>query len=73
MPHHFTPLPRPGDTQAAMLHSLRRWLGEQAPFKRRAGLLASPLAIEPLWRGLHADLGLLGAGQLRRVAAVAGI
>ena len=68
----FTPLLRPDDTQAAMLHSLRRWLAEQAPFERRAALLASPQAIEPLWRGLQADLGLLGAGQPESAGGLGG-
>ena len=62
MAYDLTPVFSPDDTQAALHHSLQRWLAEQAPFERRAGLLASPGAIEPLWHGLQHDLGLLGAG-----------
>ena len=72
MAYDFTPVISPDETQAAMQHSLRRWLAEQAPFERRAGLLASPAAIEPLWRGLHADLGLLGAGQPEAAGGLGG-
>ncbi|MBL8352738.1 MAG: acyl-CoA dehydrogenase family protein [Burkholderiaceae bacterium] len=49
------------DTQALMQDSLARWLDDNAPFERRAALLASPEAIAPLWRGLSQELGLLGA------------
>ena len=49
------------DTQALMQDSLSRWLQDHAPFERRAGLLATPEAITPLWTGLTQSLGLLGA------------
>ena len=49
------------DTQALMQDSLVRWLADNAPFERRAALLASPESIRPLWRGLAQELGLLGA------------
>ena len=71
-PKMVAPVLRPDDTQAAMQHSLQRWLAGQAPFERRAGLLASPSAIEPLWHGLHHDLGLLGAGLPEAVGGLGG-
>ena len=63
MADHFTPVCRPDDTQAALQDSLRRWLGRNAPFDRRAGLLASPTAVLPAWQRLVDELGLLAAGQ----------
>ncbi|GCL61744.1 acyl-CoA dehydrogenase family protein [Pseudaquabacterium pictum] len=49
------------DTQALLQSSLQRWLQDNAPFERRAALLATPGAIQPLWTGLAQQLGLLGA------------
>jgi acyl-CoA dehydrogenase len=49
------------DTQTQLQDSLARWLADNAPFERRAALLATPQAITPLWRGLSHELGLLGA------------
>ncbi len=49
------------DTQALMQSSLQRWLQDNAPFERRAALLATPQAVTPLWTGLAQHLGLLGA------------
>ncbi len=49
------------DTQALVQASLTRWLTDNAGFERRAGLLSTPEAIAPLWRGVSEDLGLLGA------------
>ena len=49
------------DTQALVQSSLQRWLQDNAPFERRAALLATPEAFLPLWHGLGQDLGLLGA------------
>ena len=49
------------DTQTQLQDSLARWLADHAPFERRAGLLATPEAIAPVWRGLSHELGLLGA------------
>ena len=51
-----------GDTQSQLRDSLARWLDAEVPFDRRAGLLATPEAIGPLWQGLASGLGLLGAG-----------
>ena len=49
------------DTQALLQSSLQRWLQDHAPFERRATLLATPAAFQPLWNGLGQQLGLLGA------------
>ena len=49
------------DTQALLQSSLQRWLQDNAPFERRAALLAKPAAFQPLWNGLAQQLGLLGA------------
>lgn len=49
------------DTQALLQSSLQRWLQDNAPFERRAALLATPAAFQPLWTGLAQQLGLLGA------------
>jgi alkylation response protein AidB-like acyl-CoA dehydrogenase len=49
------------DTQSLLQASLARWLQDEAPFERRAALLATPEAIAPLWQGLSQSLGLLGA------------
>ena len=49
------------DTQALLQSSLQRWLQDNAPFERRAALLATPEAVQPLWTGLAQQLGLLGA------------
>ena len=64
------------DTQAQMQHSLARWLGQAAPFERRAALLASPAAhpaaISPLWHGLGQQLGLLGAALPEALGGLGG-
>ncbi|MBP7665282.1 MAG: pimeloyl-CoA dehydrogenase small subunit, partial [Burkholderiaceae bacterium] len=49
------------DTQALLQSSLQRWLQDNAPFERRAALLTTPGAVQPLWTGLAQQLGLLGA------------
>ncbi len=60
------------DTQALVQASLSRWLADHAGFERRAGLLATPEAITPLWRGLSQDLGLLGAALPEAVGGQGG-
>ena len=60
------------DTQALVHASLSRWLADHAGFERRAGLLATPEAITPLWRGLSRDLGLLGAALPEAVGGQGG-
>lgn len=60
------------DTQALVQASLTRWLADHAGFERRAGLLVTPEAITPLWRGLSQDLGLLGAALPEAVGGQGG-
>ncbi len=60
------------DTQALVQASLTRWLADNAGFDRRAGLLSTPEAITPLWRGLSRDLGLLGAALPESVGGQGG-
>ena len=60
------------DTQALLQASLTRWLADNAGFERRAGLLSTPEAITPLWRGLSQDLGLLGAALPEAVGGQGG-
>ena len=60
------------DTQALVQASLSRWLADHAGFERRAGLLATPEAITPLWRALSRDLGLLGAALPEAVGGQGG-
>ncbi len=60
------------DTQALVQASLTRWLADNAGFDRRAGLLSTPEAITPLWRGLSQDLGLLGAALPESVGGQGG-
>ena len=44
------------NTQALLQTSLQRWLHDNAPFERRANLLATPAAFQPLWTGLAQQL-----------------
>ena len=60
------------DTQALVQASLTRWLAKHAGFVRRAGLLATPEAITPLWLGVSKDLGLLGAALPEAVGGQGG-
>ena len=62
----------PSDTQAQLRDSLQRWLNAQLPFARRAGWLANPDALLPLWHGLAVDLGLLGAALPEAVGGQGG-
>lgn len=50
----------PTEIQAQLVQALERWLAEAWPFEKRAGRLAQPEGVLPLWQGL-AELGLLGA------------
>jgi alkylation response protein AidB-like acyl-CoA dehydrogenase len=60
------------DTQALLQSSLQRWLQDNAPFERRAALLARPDAFWPLWNGLAQQLGLLGAALPEAVGGQGG-
>lgn len=60
------------DTQALLQSSLQRWLHDNAPFERRAALLATPSAFQPLWSGLAQQLGLLGAALPEAVGGQGG-
>jgi len=60
------------DTQALLQSSLQRWLHDNAPFERRAALLATPTAFQPLWAGLAQQLGLLGAALPEAVGGQGG-
>jgi acyl-CoA dehydrogenase len=60
------------DTQALLQSSLQRWLQDNAPFERRAALLATPAAFQPLWAGLAQQLGLLGAALPEAVGGQGG-
>jgi len=60
------------DTQALLQSSLQRWLHDNAPFERRAALLATPAAFQPLWAGLAQQLGLLGAALPEAVGGQGG-
>jgi acyl-CoA dehydrogenase len=67
-----TPLFETNDSQALLQASLSRWLADNAGFAHRAGLLATPEAVAPLWRGLSQDLGLLGAALPEAVGGQGG-
>jgi len=60
------------DTQALLQSSLQRWLQNNAPFERRAALLATPGGFQPLWTGLAQQLGLLGAALPEAVGGQGG-
>ena len=60
------------DTQALLQSSLQRWLQDNAPFERRAALLTTPGAVQPLWTGLAQQLGLLGAALPEAVGGQGG-
>jgi acyl-CoA dehydrogenase len=49
------------ETQAMLMASLQGWLQDKLPFDKRAQMIDTPQAIEPLWQGLAYELGLLGA------------
>jgi alkylation response protein AidB-like acyl-CoA dehydrogenase len=60
------------DTQSLLQSSLQRWLQDNAPFERRAALLATPGGFQPLWTGLAQQLGLLGAALPEAVGGQGG-
>jgi acyl-CoA dehydrogenase len=60
------------ETQSMISSGLRSWLANNVSFEKRAEILATPEAIEPLWRGLGTSLGLLGAALPEELGGIGG-
>ena len=60
------------ETQAMLMASLQGWLQDKWPFDKRAQMIATPQAIEPLWHGLAHELGLLGAALPEHLGGLGG-